>query len=354
MQVRHWWDAPRGAGAAALSPRGTPPQCGGHMDRVLCHRVTWWGGEVTGSPRTGIRGRPAAKWGLVPLRGQTRNPGGWGGGRLGHPAVAAPTVTGQPSSPSRSHSFIKAVFLGALAACPAAAPAPPALCVLAFWQWVFFRHSHSQMRLSHLPNSHPRASLGARAPSPTRCCLPGHCSLECVEPLWGCRQMGAGEAHGMVASPCRHGAFGDLGGVCFFEGRAQGLRTHWRRAQWQPQASSRSLMGSRDCRKTLLPALLVIKCLKIESACDPSPEELSSLSRRCLTSPARPLRLLSATTLALWGGKVGWRRRLSPSPGTSTTGGWRLSIEGGAALLGECNALLAPEGPVLMMGNGWR
>ena len=223
--------------------------------------------------------------------------------------MATPVVTGHPSSPSRSHSFVKAVFLHALAACPAPAPAPPALCVLAFWQRGFFRHSHSQMQLSHLPNSHPRASPGAGAPSPAQCCFPGHCCLECAGPLQGCRQMGACEALSVVVSPRWRGAFGDLGGVCFFWGRAQGLQTCWRGAQRQPRASSHSLAGSWDGRKTLLPALLVIGCLKIESVCDPSPEELSGLSRRCLMSPARPLRPLSATALTLRGG---WGKRLSP------------------------------------------
>lgn len=56
----HWWDALCGVGAAGLSPQRPPPQHGGCMDRVLCHPVTLWGGDMTGSPRTGIRGRPAA------------------------------------------------------------------------------------------------------------------------------------------------------------------------------------------------------------------------------------------------------------------------------------------------------
>lgn len=188
--------------------------------------------------------------------------------------MAAPAVTGHPSSPSRSHSFIKTVFLGALAACLAAAPTPPALCVLVFWQRGFFCHSHSQMRLSHLPNLHPRASPGAGAPGLPQCCLPEHCCFKCVGPLRGCRLMGACKARDGVASPRRHGAFGDLGEVCFFWGRAQGLQTRWRGAQRQPRASSHSLAGSWGYRKTLLPVLLVIGCLKIEGVCDPSPEEL--------------------------------------------------------------------------------
>lgn len=237
--------------------------------------------------------------------------------------MAAPAVTGHPSSPSCSHSFVKAVFLHALAACPAAAPAPPALCVLAFWQRGFFRHSHSQMRLSHLPNSHPPASPGAGAPSLAQCCLPGHCCLECVGPLRGCRQMGACEARGVVASLCWHGAFGDLAGVCFFPGRAQGLQMGWRGAQRQPQASSHSIIGSWSCRKTLLPALLVIRYLKIESACDPSPEELPGLSRRCFMLPVQPLRPLSPPALMARGEKDGWGKHLSPpSPGMSAAGSW--------------------------------
>lgn len=143
VQVQHWWDA-LCAGCCALTPRGVPPQ---HLDRVLCHQGTpgtgtgWADGQIGAEPLPGI------PWGVLPLRSRTRNPVGVGLGRrcLGHPTAATPAVMGLPPPPSRSHSSVKAVFLAALAAGPAAAPAPPAFCILSFWQRGFFHHSHSQM-----------------------------------------------------------------------------------------------------------------------------------------------------------------------------------------------------------------
>lgn len=213
-----------------------PPAWG---DRVLCHLGTLLGGDRTGrwGQALGADPLPASPWGLVPLRGRTRSPGVCRAGGEG-----AWDIPQWPPTRSRgtrllclvptasSRRFFSARWQSARPLLPLHQP----FVSWCFWRRGFFRHSHSQMRLSHLPDSHPRTSPGAGAPSPTPCCLPGHCCLERVGPLRGCRQTGACEARGVVASLPRHGAFGDLGGVCFFQGRARGLRTRWRGAQRQP------------------------------------------------------------------------------------------------------------------------
>jgi len=161
-------------GTCGWSTGGTPCagwvlQPGPHQawgDGVLCRQGTLWGGDRTGrgGQASGADPPPGSPWGLVPVRGPSLQPPwvqGCGRGCLGHPAVAA--VAGHPSAPSRSHSFVKAVFLRALAACPAAAPAPPALCVPAFWQrGGFFHPSHSQMAAESPPRFAPRSLLGSR------------------------------------------------------------------------------------------------------------------------------------------------------------------------------------------------
>lgn len=134
MQQLPLWAADPWGGSAC------PPSMGGPGAVPSGHPVGW---GQDGQMGTGIRGRPAASQlvGFGPTAGLNSQYWclyGWGRGRLGHPAVAAHVITGHPSSLSCSHSFIKAVFLGALAVCPAAAPAPPALCVLVFLAAGFF------------------------------------------------------------------------------------------------------------------------------------------------------------------------------------------------------------------------
>lgn len=92
-------------------------------------------------------------------------------------------------------------------------------------------------------------------------------------------------------------------------------------------------MSSWGCRKTLLLALLVITCLKIESPCNPRPEELSGLGKCCLTSPAQ-------------GGKDGRGKHLSGLAGHKRCRELEWGAEHGGELL---VALQGPEGPVLVL-----
>lgn len=107
--------------------RGGMP-CGGDAGLSLLggfHPDIWTGCCGIREPRglgqdgqmgTGIEAEqlPGIAWGVFPLRSPTRHPVGVGLGRgcLGHPTAATPAVLGLPPSPARSHSSVKAVFLG--------------------------------------------------------------------------------------------------------------------------------------------------------------------------------------------------------------------------------------------------
>lgn len=146
--------------------------------------------------------------------------------------------------------------------------------------------------------------------------------------------------------PCvRMGHFGTLLGGVFFPGESLGavdMLAGSTVAALSQLPLPHRLLGPQ---KNLF-AGIVIRCLKIESAYDPSPEELSGLCMLCLTSPARPLPLPCRVRMD------GESARL-PSPGRSATGSWGLSTGSGAAMAGGYSAFLAPRRPVLMTDNGW-
>lgn len=116
------------------------------------HLVPVWGGCRRGAP-----------WD-VGWAERSRCPFGFGDGGHGH--VGSPQPCRPDGVPALSVSFPQ-LRQGGFSPRPGSLPGlcsrsmSPLCC--AFWQRGFFRHSHSQMRLSHLPDSHPRTAPGLPA-----------------------------------------------------------------------------------------------------------------------------------------------------------------------------------------------